>query len=78
VGAQLELGTEARGRRFERAAAGREELLVASEVAEMLRVTTAWVYAETRAGRLPHIRVGRYYRYWPSSIERWLRDQEHR
>lgn len=36
----------------------------------------AWVYAETRAGRLPHISVGRYYRYRPSSIERWLKDQE--
>jgi len=28
---------------------GRDALLVAGEVAEMLRVTPAWVYAETRA-----------------------------
>jgi hypothetical protein len=29
----------------------------------MLRMTPAWVYAETRAGRLPHVHLGRYYRY---------------
>ena len=43
-----------------------------------LGVTPAWVYAETRAGRLPHISVGRYYRYRPSSIEKWLSEQERR
>ena len=47
-------------------------------VAAWLGVTPAWVYAETRAGRLPHICVGRYYRYRPSSIESWLREQERR
>jgi hypothetical protein len=52
--------------------------LEASDVADWLCVTVAWVYAETRADRIPHIRVGRYYRYRPSSIEAWLREQEHR
>jgi excisionase family DNA binding protein len=63
--------------RFSRPPSGVERLLTADEVADWLAVTTAWVYAETRAGRLPHISVGRYYRYWPSSIEGWLRQQEH-
>lgn len=35
-------------------------LLVAEDVAAWLGVTVAWVYAETRADRNPHIRVGRY------------------
>ena len=49
----------------------------AHAVAEWLDVTVAWVYAETRADRIPHIPVGRYCRYRPSSIEAWLREQEH-
>lgn len=65
-------------RRFSRPPSGSEELLVASDVAAWLGVTVAWVYAETRADRIPHIPVGRYYRYRPSSIEAWLREQEHR
>jgi predicted DNA-binding transcriptional regulator AlpA len=56
---------------------GSEVLLDAAGVGEWLGMTTAWVYAETRAGRLPHISIGRYYRYRPSSIERWLHEQEH-
>jgi len=51
-------------------------LLVASEVAELLRVTEAWVYAETRAKRLPHIRLGRYVRYRRAAIDDWLRRGE--
>ena len=39
-----------------------DRLLTADEVAAMLRVTKAWVYAETRRGDLPHVRLGRYVR----------------
>jgi predicted DNA-binding transcriptional regulator AlpA len=55
---------------------GRDRLLFAQEVATMLRMTPAWVYAETRAGRLPHVPLGRYYRYRESAIIRWLAEQE--
>lgn len=47
---------------------GSDRLLVASEVARLLRMTTAWVYAETRAGRIPCVHLGRYYRYRESAI----------
>lgn len=52
-------------------------LLIAAEVAELLRVTQAWVYAETRAGRLPHVRLGRYVRYRRGAITAWLEGAEH-
>ena len=65
-------------RRISEPPRGAEVLLDAHGVARWLGVTPAWVYAETRAGRLPHICVGRYYRYRPSSIETWLREQERR
>jgi predicted DNA-binding transcriptional regulator AlpA len=74
---QLDLVSELRARRFERAAEGeREELLVAADVAALLRMTTAWVYAETRANRIPHLRLGRYVRYRPSAIAVWMAEQE--
>jgi excisionase family DNA binding protein len=47
-------------------------LMLASDVAGLLQVSTAWVYAETRRGRLPHIRLGRYVRYRRAAIDAWL------
>ena len=51
---------------------GGGKLLTADEVALRLRVAKGWVYAETRAGRLPHVRLGRYVRYRDAAIDRWL------
>jgi excisionase family DNA binding protein len=45
-------------------------------VAELLGVPTSWVYAETRAGRLPHVRVGRYRRFRRSAVEQWIEAHE--
>lgn len=49
-----------------------DALLTAAEVADVLRMTPSWVYAETRANRLPHLRLGRYVRYRRSAIVEWL------
>jgi excisionase family DNA binding protein len=49
-----------------------DRLIDAHEVAERLGVPVSWVYAQTRAGRLPTVRLGRYYRYRPSTIASWL------
>jgi excisionase family DNA binding protein len=38
----------------------------------MLRMTPAWIYAQTRKGALPHVRLGRYVRYRRSAITEWL------
>src|SRR5205823_6285094 len=47
-------------------------LLTADQVAALLQVTRSWVYAETHAGRIPHVRLGRYVRYRASAIARWI------
>jgi excisionase family DNA binding protein len=47
-------------------------LLTAQEVAELLGVSPAWVYAESRAGRLPTVTLGRYRRYRKDTIEDWI------
>lgn len=47
-------------------------LLTADRVAERLGVRVSWVSKAARADRIPHVRVGRYRRfYWPD-IEAWL------
>jgi excisionase family DNA binding protein len=51
-------------------------LLFADDVAAMVGMTRDWIYAETRAGRIPYVALGRYYRYRPESIDAWLRDIE--
>jgi len=53
-----------------------DDLLTADEVAQLLRMTPAWVYAETRRNRIPHLRLGRYCRYRRSAIEAWMCDLE--
>ena len=47
-------------------------LLEAEDVADYLGMRTDWVYREVRAGRLPHIRLGRAVRFRRQSIEAWL------
>ncbi|HMJ36767.1 MAG TPA: helix-turn-helix domain-containing protein [Baekduia sp.] len=51
-------------------------LMTAQQVAELLEVDPSWIYAETRAGRFPHVRVGRYRRFKLSAVERWIEDHE--
>jgi excisionase family DNA binding protein len=52
--------------------AGDDDLLTAEEVAELLRVSQAWVYAQTRGRRIPHIRLGRQVRYRRSALDAWI------
>jgi excisionase family DNA binding protein len=50
-------------------------LLTAREVAELLAVPESWVREATRAGRLPHLTLGRYRRYSHAAIAAWLEQQ---
>ncbi len=52
-----------------------DRLLEAREVAELLSVPVSWVRAETRAGRLPHVCLGRYRRYDREAVLGWLEGQ---
>lgn len=51
-------------------------LLEAEDVANYLGVRPDWVYREVRAGRLPHIRLGRAVRFRRESIEAWVDARE--
>jgi excisionase family DNA binding protein len=52
-----------------------DRLLEAKEVAGLLAVPVSWVRAETRAGRLPHLTLGRYKRYDEAAVFAWLETQ---
>lgn len=56
---------------------GEHELLDAEQVAAMLGMTSAWVYEQSRKGRIPTITLGRYRRYRRAAIEDWLLSMEH-
>lgn len=49
-----------------------DRLLTAEEIAERLGVKTQSVWAQARAGRIPHVRLGRYQRFRESAVEAWL------
>ena len=51
-------------------------LLTVDEVAERLGVTKDWVWAQARAGRIPHVQLGRYRRFREEALDRWLEDLE--
>jgi len=51
-------------------------LLTADDVAGMLGMGTDWIYAQVRAGRIPHVKLGRCVRFRAESIEQWVRDHE--
>ncbi|MDQ6803914.1 MAG: helix-turn-helix domain-containing protein, partial [Actinomycetota bacterium] len=55
---------------------GERELLDADQVAAMLGMTSAWVYEQSRKGRIPTITLGRYRRYRRAAIEAWLLSME--
>ena len=52
-----------------------DRLLNAKEVAARLSVPEGWVRQETRAGRLPHLALGRYKRYDWDAVVKWLATQ---
>lgn len=50
-----------------------ERLLTADDVAALLQVPRSWVYAQSRAGEIPTVRLGRYYRYEREAVWTWVR-----
>jgi hypothetical protein len=39
-------------------------------------VPTGWIYRQSRAGAIPTVKLGRYYRYRLEAIERWIVERE--
>lgn len=54
------------------------EVLKVREAADLLRCSTAWLYREAAAGRVPSYRIGTDYRFIREDLLSWLRRQTSR
>ena len=52
-------------------------LVTVKELSEILKVAPSWIYQRTRLGpnALPHIRLGKYMRFDPEQVIRFLTDK---
>lgn len=51
-------------------------LLTVEQVAARLGVSKDWVWAQARAGLIPHIQLGRYRRFREEALDEWMRERE--
>lgn len=49
-----------------------ESLLDAEQVAQTLGVDTSYVYSQARAKKIPSVKLGKYRKFSPSQIKKWL------
>lgn len=49
-----------------------EPLLDAVAAAGLLSVRPSWIYEAVRAGRLPHVKIGRHIRFLRGDLEAWI------
>jgi len=52
-----------------------EPLMTVEDLAAFLRLRRSTLYELVRAGRVPHVRLGRHIRFERSEIARWLTEQ---
>jgi excisionase family DNA binding protein len=51
---------------------GLEPLMEAEAVAKVLGVDVGYVYQQARAGKIPSLKLGKYRKFSPSQIKKWL------
>ena len=49
-----------------------ERLLEVEDLAKILGVDTAYVYRQARTKKIPSIKLGKYRKFSPSQIKKWL------
>jgi excisionase family DNA binding protein len=49
-----------------------KRLRTAEEIAALLAVRVSWVREHTRAGTIPHVKLGRYQRYDEDEVLAWV------
>ena len=51
---------------------GLEKLLDAKAVAELLGEKETWVYQQAKAKKIPSVKLGKYWKFSPSQLQKWL------
>jgi excisionase family DNA binding protein len=49
-----------------------EKLLEADEIARILGVDVGYVYSQARSNKIPSIKLGKYRKFSPSQLKKWL------
>ena len=49
-----------------------EKLLSAEEVAAYLGENERWVYQQAKANKIPAIRIGKFVKFSPSALQKWI------
>ena len=49
-----------------------EPLLEAEEVAKLLGVEVGYIYSQARAKKIPSVKLGKYRKFCPSQLKKWL------
>jgi excisionase family DNA binding protein len=50
-------------------------LMTAAGASEQLGVPASWLMAEARAGRVPHVKLGKYVRFDAAELDAWWRQR---
>ena len=53
-----------------------QKLLNAEELAQTLGVDKSWLYNKTRNREIPFHKLGKYVRFDPAAIQKWLESQK--
>src|SRR5262244_1020411 len=53
-----------------------EKLLDTAEVAELLGETEQWVYRQAKTKKLPSIKLGKYWKFSPVQLQKWLEKKQ--
>ena len=49
-----------------------EKLLDAKEVANILGETEEWIYRQAKTKKMPSIKLGKYWKFSPVQLQKWL------
>ena len=52
------------------------QLLDSKQLAKLLNISKGWIDRKARANEIPHIRLGKAYRFQPSEVLKWLEAQK--
>jgi len=54
----------------------REKLLTIKDIAKYLKLNEATVYLWAQEGKLPAIKIGRFWRFKKEDIDKWLEERK--
>ena len=52
------------------------KLLTPDDLVSILGIARVQIIRQSRAGKIPALKIGKAYRYRPASIEQWMAEQE--